>query len=172
VFARRSTLGIKGSRDGRLAVAQPLDYRPGAQRIAVRMSACLDLTTRKKVDDVATRLHPSRAAVLCHIRQWGLSRGQTEALDQSDACGSLHHFLLYVVSELHKQGENAATATKVKAAHTKSFVRDYQRLPQHIQRRFDGAWAFSSPTTGIPLCTPRKWKGHMLPRDARSWKPV
>jgi hypothetical protein len=49
------------------------------------MDARLDATTRAKVDDLATRFHQRRAAVLCHIMHWGLNRGPTGRLDQGDA---------------------------------------------------------------------------------------
>jgi hypothetical protein len=40
------------------------------------MDARLDATTRAKLNDLATRFYQPRAAVLCHIMQWGLSREQ------------------------------------------------------------------------------------------------
>jgi hypothetical protein len=45
------------------------------------MDARLDAVTRAKVDDLAQRFHQPRAAVLCHIMHWGLSRGKAEIRD-------------------------------------------------------------------------------------------
>ena len=61
------------------------------------MDARLDATTRQKVDDLARHFHQPRAAVLSHIMQWGLSRGQTEPLDRDDSQGSVRHLSCYVV---------------------------------------------------------------------------
>ena len=64
-------------------------------------------TTRQKVDELAQHFHKPRAAVLCHIMQWGLSREQTGPLDQGDAQGPMRHLFLFVVpnciSELRRQ---------------------------------------------------------------------
>jgi predicted DNA-binding protein len=80
------------------------------------MDARLDATTRQKVDDLAKRFHRPRAAVLCHIMQWGLDRGQTGPFDQSELYDPVRHLHLYVPSALHEQVEKAATAAGVKAA--------------------------------------------------------
>jgi hypothetical protein len=48
------------------------------------MDARLDATARAKVDVLTTRLHQPRAAVLCHIMYWGLSREPTGSLDQGE----------------------------------------------------------------------------------------
>jgi len=45
-----------------------------AMPTSIRMDARLDSATRTKVDALAARFHRPRAAVLCHIMQWGLSR--------------------------------------------------------------------------------------------------
>jgi predicted DNA-binding protein len=90
------------------------DHRPGQQRAAVRTDARLDAATRQKVDNLATRFHRPRAAVLCQIMEWGLRRGET--LDQGESPGPVRHFYLYVPSELHEQVEKAAAAAGVKAA--------------------------------------------------------
>jgi predicted DNA-binding protein len=90
------------------------DHRPGQQRVAVRIDARLDAATRQKVDNLATRFHRPRAAVLCQIMQWGLRRGET--LDQGESPGPVRHLYLYVPSELHEQVEKAAAAAGVKAA--------------------------------------------------------
>jgi hypothetical protein len=102
---------------------------------------------------------------------WGLSRGQAESLDQGDACGWLHHFYLYTVSALHEPVENTATATRAKAAHTKSFVRDYQRLPPHIQRRFDGALGFLLTNHGHPSLHAKKMEWRYAPEGREIMDP-
>jgi hypothetical protein len=68
------------------------------------------------VDDLATRFHQSRAAVLRHIMQWGLSRRQNIPLTQGESEGPVCHRYLYVDSELHDRVEEAATAAEVKIA--------------------------------------------------------
>jgi predicted DNA-binding protein len=90
------------------------DHRPGQQRAAVRTDARLDAATRQKVDNLATRFHRQRAAVLCQIMPWGLRRGET--LDQGESPGPVRHLYLYVPSELHEQVEKAAATAGVKAA--------------------------------------------------------
>jgi predicted DNA-binding protein len=80
------------------------------------MNARLDPTTREKVDDLAQHFHQPRAAVLCHIIEWGLSRVQTGPLDQGDAQGPVRHLYLYVQSDLHERVEKAATAAGVRLA--------------------------------------------------------
>jgi hypothetical protein len=80
------------------------------------MGARLDPTARQKVDDLAQHFHQPRAAILCHIMQWGLSREQTRPLDQGDAQGPVRQLFLYVTSDLHEQVRKAATAAGVKIA--------------------------------------------------------
>jgi hypothetical protein len=80
------------------------------------MDARLDPKTRQKVDDFAKHFHQPRAAVLCHIMHWGLSREQTGPLDRGDAQGPVRHLYLYVDTELHEQVEKAAIAAGVKIA--------------------------------------------------------
>jgi predicted DNA-binding protein len=92
------------------------DHRPGQQRAAVRTDARLDAATRQNVDDLATRFDRPRAAVLCQIMAWGLSRAQPAHLDQGESPGPVRHLYLYVPSELHEQVEKAAAAAGVKAA--------------------------------------------------------
>src|SRR5262245_36826308 len=92
------------------------DHRPGQQHAAVRMDARLDQTTRQKVDDLATRLDRPRAAVLCHIMEWGLSHGQTRTLNQGEAQSPVRHLYLYVASDFYAQVQKAATAAGVKFA--------------------------------------------------------
>ena len=92
------------------------DHRPGQQRAAVRTDARLDAATRQKVDDLATRFDRPRAAVLCQIMAWGLSRAQPAHLDQGESPGPVRHLSLYVASDLHEHVEQAAAAAGVKAA--------------------------------------------------------
>jgi hypothetical protein len=80
------------------------------------MDARLDATTRTKVDDLAIHVHQPRAAVLCQIMHWGVSRGETPPLDQGDAQGPVRHLYLYVASNLHARVEKAATAAGLKTA--------------------------------------------------------
>jgi hypothetical protein len=63
-----------------------------------------------EVDDLAQHFHTPRAAVLCHVMHWGLSREQTGPLDQGDSQGPVRHLYLYVESELHERVEKAAIA--------------------------------------------------------------
>jgi hypothetical protein len=91
-------------------VNPPPDHRLRKSHSSIRLDARLDAMTRAKVDDLATHFHQPRAAVLCHIMHWGLSRGQTETLDQGDAQGPVRHLYLYVDTALHEQIERAATA--------------------------------------------------------------
>jgi hypothetical protein len=80
------------------------------------MDARLDLATRGKVDNLAQHFHQRRAAVLCHIMQWGLGRGQPETLDHGTSQGQVRHLYLYVEAELHEQVQKAATAGGMKIA--------------------------------------------------------
>jgi hypothetical protein len=75
------------------------DHESHESRSSVRMDARLDATTRAKVDDLATQFHRPRAAVVCHIMQWGLSRGQTGTLDGGESEGPVRHLYLYVTCE-------------------------------------------------------------------------
>jgi predicted transcriptional regulator len=79
------------------------------------MDARLDAMTRQKVDDLATRFHQPRAAVLRYIMHWGLSRRPTGPLDQGESQSPVRHLYLYVASELHARVEKAAIAVGVKA---------------------------------------------------------
>jgi predicted transcriptional regulator len=85
-------------------------------RSSICMDARLDPTTRGKVDDLAQQFHQPRAAVLCHIMQWGLSLCQTGRLDQGESEGPVRHLYLYVEAELHGRVEKAAIAVGVKIA--------------------------------------------------------
>jgi hypothetical protein len=80
------------------------------------MDARLDAATRQKVDDLATRFHQPRAAILCQIIHWGLSHEQLEPLDHGESPGLVCHLHLYVPSELHEQVQKAVTAAGLKAA--------------------------------------------------------
>jgi predicted transcriptional regulator len=85
-------------------------------RASIRTDARLDPATRQKVDDLAKCFRQPRAAVLCHIMQWALSREQTGPLDQGDAQGPERHLYLYVASALYERVEKAATAAGVNIA--------------------------------------------------------
>jgi hypothetical protein len=92
------------------------DDPPREPRDSIRLDARLDAMTRAKVDDLAQRFHQPRAAVLCHIMHWGLSRGQTGPLDRDDAPGPVRHLACSVASALHQQVQQAAAAVGVKTA--------------------------------------------------------
>jgi predicted DNA-binding protein len=92
------------------------DHRPPEPRANVRMDARLDSTTRQKVDDLAKHFRRPRAAVLCHIMQWGLGRGHIGPLDQGESQGPVRHLYLYVASDLHARVEQAAAAAGMKIA--------------------------------------------------------
>jgi predicted transcriptional regulator len=97
-------------------VTTSLDHTPPEPHASIRMDARLDATTRAKLDEIATRFHQPRAAVLCHIMQWGLSREQIGPLDHGDSQGPVRHLYFYVASDLHSQVKKATTATGVKIA--------------------------------------------------------
>jgi hypothetical protein len=92
--------------------APPSDEPCASVRIDIR----LDPTTRQKVDDLAQHCHQPRAAVLCHIRKWGLSCGQPETLDYGTSQGQVCHLDLYVEADLHRRVEKAAAAAGAKTA--------------------------------------------------------
>jgi hypothetical protein len=85
-------------------------------RSSSRMDARLDAVTRAKVDDLAQRFHQPRAAVVCHIMPWSLSRGPTEKFDGGASEGPARHLYLYVESELHRQVEQASAAAGMNIA--------------------------------------------------------
>jgi hypothetical protein len=85
-------------------------------RASIRTDAPLDAATRQKVDDLARHFHQPRAAVLCHIMHWGLSREPIALLDQSGSDGPVRHLYLYVALDLHARVEKAATAAGVNMA--------------------------------------------------------
>jgi predicted DNA-binding protein len=97
-------------------VTSPSDHRPSEPRSSIRIDARLDAATRQNVDDLATRVDRPRAAVLCQIMEWGLSRAQPAHLDQDASQGPVHHLYFYVASELYEQVQQAAAAAGVKAA--------------------------------------------------------
>jgi hypothetical protein len=111
---------------------------PRAERSGIRMDARLDETTRQKVDDLATHFHRPRAAVSCHIMQWGLRRGET--LDQGASHGPVRHLYLYVTSNLHEHVEKAAAAAGVKAA---PWLRPMVR--QATIQDFPASWQEATP---------------------------
>jgi predicted transcriptional regulator len=80
------------------------------------MHARLDAATRQKVDDLATRFHQPRAAVLGYIMHWGLTHGQAGPLNQGDAQGPMRHLYLHVESALYEHVQKAATAAGVNTA--------------------------------------------------------
>jgi hypothetical protein len=80
------------------------------------MDARLDATTREKVDELATRFHQPRVAVLSYIMEWGLSCAQTGTLDDARSKGPVHHLYLYVASDLYEQVQRAASAAGVNIA--------------------------------------------------------
>jgi predicted transcriptional regulator len=97
-------------------VTPPSDQRPHDPGTGIRMDARLDSTTRAKVDDLAMRFHQPRAAVLCHIMEWGLGRRHIGPLDQGESQGPVRHLYLYVASDLRERAEKAATAAGVTKA--------------------------------------------------------
>ena len=99
-----------------MLVNQSPDHKPHESRASIRTDARLDSATRQKMDDLAIRFHQSRAAVLCHIMQWSLSRKETPPLHQAESYGPVCHLHLYIPSELHEHVANAATAAGVKGA--------------------------------------------------------
>jgi predicted transcriptional regulator len=97
-------------------VTTPPDHKAIQPRCSIRTDARLDPTTRQKVDELAQHFHRPRAAVLCQIMHWGLSREQTRPLDQGDAQGPARHLYLYVASDLYARVEKAAAASEMKIA--------------------------------------------------------
>jgi hypothetical protein len=81
-----------------------------------RLNARLDPATRGKVDDLVQHFHQPRAALLCHIMPWGLSREPTGSLDQGESHGPVRHLYLYVPSDLYVRVEKTATAAGVNIA--------------------------------------------------------
>jgi hypothetical protein len=56
----------------------PADHRLAKSHSSIRLDARLEATSRSTVDDLAQRFHQPRAAVVCHIMPWDLSRGRAE----------------------------------------------------------------------------------------------
>jgi hypothetical protein len=98
------------------SVPSPPTQRPHDPGTSLHMDARLDAATRQKVDDLARHFHQPRAAVLCHIMHWGLSREPTGPLDQARSPGPARHLYLYVASGLHAQVEKAAAAVGMNIA--------------------------------------------------------
>jgi hypothetical protein len=92
------------------------DRKTNNPQSSIRMDARLDQATRQKVDDLAQCFHQPRAAVLCHLMRWGLSRKHTQPVDQGDTQGPVCHLHLCVPSDLHEQVEKAAAAVGAKTA--------------------------------------------------------
>jgi hypothetical protein len=109
-------------------------------RPSFRMDARLDATTRQKVDDLATRFHQPRAAILCHVMQWGLNHNPIEPLDQGDAQGPVRHLSLYVSFELHARVQKTAIAAGVNMA---PWLRHMVR--QISEADFPASWQGATP---------------------------
>jgi hypothetical protein len=121
-------------------VTAPPEDTPYASRASVRMDARLDAVTRQTVDDLASRFRQPHAAVLCHIRHWGLNRGPTGPLDHGDRQGLVRHLSLYVASALHAHIEKAATAA---GAHVASWL---HRLVCQVEiTDFPASWQEATP---------------------------
>jgi predicted transcriptional regulator len=84
------------------------DDPPREPPASIRLDARLDVTTRQQVDDLATRFHQSRAAVLHQVMRWGLARGWERTVEGGDARGPIRHLFMTVDRELYRQmGEMA-----------------------------------------------------------------
>jgi hypothetical protein len=94
-------------------MTSPPDHKPRKPRASIRIDARLDAMTRAKVDDLATRFHQPRAAVLSYIMHWGLRRGPIGTIDSGQLQGPVRHLYLYIASELHERVAKAATAAGV-----------------------------------------------------------
>jgi hypothetical protein len=116
------------------------------------MDARLDAATRQKIDDLARLFHQPRAAVLCQIMQWGLSREPTGPADQGDGQGPVRHLYLYVASDLHARVEKRAPAAGVNIA---PWLRHIVRqmtipdFPPSWQEAIPGERSHDSGTYGI-----------------------
>jgi hypothetical protein len=99
-----------------MPVNASLDPQLPTSRTSIRMDARLDATTRAKVDELAQRFHQPRPAVVCHIMQWGLSRGRAELLDGGGVEGPVRHLYCYVDTELHARVEQVASTAGMKSA--------------------------------------------------------
>jgi hypothetical protein len=116
------------------------DHKPPASRASIRMDARLDATSRAKVDELAKRFHQPRAAVVCHIMQWGLNRGPTEKFDGGASEGPVRHLSLYIESELHQRVQKAAT---VAGMHMAPWLRAMVR--QITRTDFPASWQEATP---------------------------
>jgi len=99
-----------------MPVRAPPDHTLHDPHARIRLDARLDATTRQKVDDLASHFHQPRAAVLCHIMQWGISCGPLETIDQDDTPRPVRHLYLYVASDVHARMKKAAVAVGVNVA--------------------------------------------------------
>ena len=109
------------------------DVALGAGQAHVFQTRSSSLRTRVK--NVVTR-----AAVLCHIMHWGLSRGDTLTCAQGEFQGPVRHLSLYVPSDLHAQVQKAAIAAGVKAA---PWLRHMVR--QITVQNFPASWQEATP---------------------------
>jgi hypothetical protein len=94
----------------------PADQHPSEPRTSVRLDARLDAVTRATVGELAAPFHRPRAAVLCAIMPWGLSRGPAAARDGGAADGPVRHLALGVDAALQARVEQAATAAGMSTA--------------------------------------------------------
>jgi hypothetical protein len=88
----------------------PRDHQPPGSRVSLRLEARLDAATRETIADLADPFHQPRAAVVCHIRHWGLSRRPTENCDGRASEGAVRHVFLSVDTAWHEHIERAASA--------------------------------------------------------------
>jgi predicted DNA-binding protein len=111
------------------------DESPHGARASIRMDARLDAATRAKVDALARRFRRPRAAVVCHVMEWGLRQGRAETLDQGESEGPVRHLYLSVEVALHQRVQQAAAALGM----------DMGPWLRHVVRRvsvtdFPGSW--------------------------------
>jgi predicted DNA-binding protein len=133
-------------------------------RASIRLDARLDATTRQKVDDLARHFRQPRAAVLCHIMRWGLSREHTGPLDQGHAQGPVHHLYCYVATDLHERVEKATTAAGV---HIAPWLR---HMVRHISLAdFPASWQ-AEPSDERSHESRRYGKRFMLRLDDPTWE--
>jgi hypothetical protein len=124
----------------RQSVNMPGDRMPRKPRSSFHIDARLDAATRQKVGDFANLFHQPCAAVLCQIMYWGLSREQTEPVDQGASQGPVRHLYLYVPSDLYEHIEKAATAAGVQTA---QWLRHMVR--QATIEDFPASWQEATP---------------------------
>jgi hypothetical protein len=146
-----------------MPVHVPSDYMLHHPRASIRMDVRLDADTRRKVDDLARHFHQRRTAVLCHIMHWGLSRGETQMIDQRELHGPVRHLYLYVGSNLHEHVEKAAGAAGM---HTAPWLR---HMVRHIRLGdFPASWR-EGPADERSHESRRYGKRFMLRLDEPTW---